>query len=234
LAKSTGDMARQAKRERVRCGLCGRLFDLDRSFNVRGQVAPGEDVSDRAGDTVEIDLCVVRAAPLLRQWLEVHPFKDEPDAPLWIGLRGMNKHRILTRDAIARVLERAARRAEIKKRIHPHLFRHSRATELASQLTEAQLKEVFGWATGSGQAATYVHLSGRNVDDAILRTYVAGGQRRPAALSIDSSSPSTPWQIVAKLLQDPLTLPFLNRRARQLGLSLIQSGPFQVDSGIPS
>ena len=57
MAKSTGDMARQAKRERVRCGLCGRLFDLDHTFNVRGQMAPGEDVSDRAGDTVEIDLC---------------------------------------------------------------------------------------------------------------------------------------------------------------------------------
>jgi len=57
LAKSTGDMARQAKRERVRCRLCGRLFDLDHTFNVPGQMAPGEDVSDRAGDTVEIDLC---------------------------------------------------------------------------------------------------------------------------------------------------------------------------------
>jgi integrase/recombinase XerD len=67
---------------------------------------------------------VVKAARLLRKWIDIHPLKDDPDSPLWIGLRGMNKHRILTRDAIARVLERAARRAGIKKRVHPHLFRH--------------------------------------------------------------------------------------------------------------
>ncbi len=50
-------MARQARRERVTCRLCGRLFNLDHTFNVPGQMASGEDVSDRAGDTVEIDLC---------------------------------------------------------------------------------------------------------------------------------------------------------------------------------
>jgi hypothetical protein len=57
LAKSTGDMARQAKRERAKCRLCGRLFDSNHTFGVPGQMAPGEDVSDRTGDTVEIELC---------------------------------------------------------------------------------------------------------------------------------------------------------------------------------
>ena len=41
--------------------------------------------------------------------------------------------------------------------------------EYESDLTEAQLKEMFGWTPSSTQPATYVHLSGRNVDDAILR-----------------------------------------------------------------
>lgn len=50
-------MARQAKRERATCRLCGRLFDSNHTFGVPGQMAPGEDVSDRSGDTVEIDLC---------------------------------------------------------------------------------------------------------------------------------------------------------------------------------
>ena len=57
MAKSTGDMARQAKRERAKCRLCGRLFDSNHTFGVPGQMAPGEDVSDRTGDTVEIELC---------------------------------------------------------------------------------------------------------------------------------------------------------------------------------
>ena len=50
-------MARQAKRDRAKCRLCGRLFDSNHTFGVPGQMAPGEDVSDRAGDTVELDLC---------------------------------------------------------------------------------------------------------------------------------------------------------------------------------
>ena len=35
----------------------------------------------------------------------------------------------------------------------------------------SQLKEIFGWVQSSDQAATYVHLSGRNVDDALLNLY---------------------------------------------------------------
>ncbi len=95
----------------------------------------------------------------VREWLNDHPGRDNSDSPLWIGLRGRNRHRILTRDAVARVLERTARRTSISKHVHPHLSRHSRATELASLSTEAQLKQVFGWTAGSTQSATYVHHS---------------------------------------------------------------------------
>jgi integrase/recombinase XerD len=36
-------------------------------------------------------------------------------------------------------------------------------------LTEAQMKEIFGWTQSSDMAAIYVHLSGRDVDDALLK-----------------------------------------------------------------
>lgn len=64
---------------------------------------------------------------------------------------------------------RLAEKAEIKKRIHPHLFRHNRSTHLAKHLTEAQMKQYLGWVQGSDMAAIYVHLSGRDVDNALLR-----------------------------------------------------------------
>jgi len=57
----------------------------------------------------------------------------------------------------------------VKKRCNPHLFRHSRATLLAQHLTEAQLKQVFGWTQSSKMASVYVHLSGRDTDDALLQ-----------------------------------------------------------------
>jgi len=55
--------------------------------------------------------------------------------------------------------------------MNPHNFRHSRATFFANHLTEAQMKEYFRWTQGSKMAAIYVHLSGRDVDEAILKVY---------------------------------------------------------------
>jgi integrase/recombinase XerD len=68
-------------------------------------------------------------------------------------------------------LKKIAKRAGIQKKIYPHLFRHSRATALANKLTESQMKEHFGWVQGSDMAATYVHLSGRDVDNAFLKIH---------------------------------------------------------------
>ncbi len=62
--------------------------------------------------------------------------------------------------------------AGIQKRgLYLHLFRHSRATELASYLTEAQMKQYFGWVRNSDTPSVYVHMGGRDVDRALLRYY---------------------------------------------------------------
>ncbi|MCM1985612.1 tyrosine-type recombinase/integrase [Methanococcoides seepicolus] len=69
------------------------------------------------------------------------------------------------------ILRRLAKSAGINKRIHPHLFRHSRATELANHLTQAQMESHLGWIHGSMMPATYIHLSGVQVDDALLKMH---------------------------------------------------------------
>ena len=38
-------------------------------------------------------------------------------------------------------------------------------------MTEAQMDEMFGWKQGSEMPSTYVHLSGRDIDDAVLGVY---------------------------------------------------------------
>jgi hypothetical protein len=73
---------------------------------------------------------------------------------------------------------RLASEAGVNKRINPHLFRHSRATSLANKLTEAQMKEFFGWVQGSDMAVVYVHLSGRDVDHAILDAYSKNAEEK--------------------------------------------------------
>jgi phage FluMu protein Com len=77
----------------------------------------------------------------------------------------------MTYAALRITLERIAKKAGIHKKTNFHNFRHSRATYLANHLTEAQMKEFFGWVQASDMASIYVHLSGRDVDNALLKVY---------------------------------------------------------------
>jgi integrase len=110
---------------------------------------------------------LISATPHLSQWLNAHPFRDNREEALWINA---NKE-TMSYEALRAQLIKIARRAGIAKRVNPHNFRHSRATSLAKELTEAQLEEYLGWVHGSQSPRTYVHLSGRDVDEKILQLY---------------------------------------------------------------
>jgi integrase/recombinase XerD len=110
---------------------------------------------------------IISCVPLLTAWINAHPSKNDPDAHLWLTNRGD----VPSHTTIITMLDSVAKRAGIKKPVNPHSFRHSRATRLACHLTEAQMKEHFGWVQASKMASVYVHLSGRDVDDALLRVY---------------------------------------------------------------
>jgi site-specific recombinase XerD len=123
------------------------------------------------GKTGERRVRIVSSASLLASWMEVHPRRDDKEASLWVNLSTNYKKTGITYQGISQNLKRIAKKAGIKKRITPHLFRHSRATHLASKLTEAEMNVYFGWVQGSDMPATYVHLSGRDVDDKILQIH---------------------------------------------------------------
>ncbi|MEM2613605.1 MAG: hypothetical protein QXO15_05170 [Nitrososphaerota archaeon] len=57
-----------------------------------------------------------------------HPLRENPDAPFWISIGTRNRNSPLTYGAVRTLLKLLARKAGIKKRVYPHLFRHSRAT----------------------------------------------------------------------------------------------------------
>ncbi|SDF85298.1 Site-specific recombinase XerD [Methanolobus vulcani] len=107
----------------------------------------------------------------LMAWLEQHPERDNPNAPLWwnFDTNKNNTAKMISYPAILKQLKKIAKKAGIKKRIHAHLFRHSRATYMANHLTEAQMNSYFGWVQGSDVPSIYVHLSGRDVDTAVLK-----------------------------------------------------------------
>lgn len=121
-----------------------------------------------SGKTGDRRVRIISSAPKLASWIENHPFKNDPKAPLWVSYSTRNMNEPLSYAATKVMIQKVSRRADIKKRVYPHLFRHSRATFLANFLTEAQLKQFFGWVQGSDMASTYVHLSGRDVDNALF------------------------------------------------------------------
>lgn len=116
-------------------------------------------------------IIVVAAMPYLLNWVENHPLKGCPEAPLWVGVGSLKRGEKIGYGGLARILRAAAEKAKLKKHVHPHLLRHSRATFMAKNLTEAQMNVYFGWRQGSRMPSTYVHLSGRDVDNAVLGVY---------------------------------------------------------------
>ncbi len=111
---------------------------------------------------------IIFSAPKLALWIDNHPLRENPDAPLWITQSMNRRNRQLMYSSAKTMLKKIAKKSGIKKRIYPHLFRHSRATHLSKHLTESQLKHHLGWVQASKMASIYVHLSGRDVDQALL------------------------------------------------------------------
>lgn len=134
---------------------------------------------DQYGAKISVDgktgprrIRLVSSVPFIQAWINSHPKGYDPESYIWVKTNSIP----VKYGRISTILKEIAKNAGLKKRVFPHLFRHSRATFLANHLTEAQMKEYFGWTQASKMAAIYVHLSGRDVDDAILKVY---GKTRP-------------------------------------------------------
>jgi site-specific recombinase XerD len=87
--------------------------------------------------------------------------------PLFVGARGNR----LTPNGTWFMVKAAKRRAGITKRVHPHLFRHSRATFLQSvDVPDGKIKQMLGWKPGSNVLGeTYSHLRNADVRAAHLK-----------------------------------------------------------------
>ncbi len=120
------------------------------------------------GKTVERVTRVIAYVSLLKQWLSVHPFKDDPNAYLWLSEASNHKWRPIGIRSAEMMFEDTMKRAGIKKQTRLYILRHSRATHLANKLTEAQMCAYFGWSLGTKVVQRYIHLAGVRTDDALL------------------------------------------------------------------
>jgi len=112
--------------------------------------------------------------PYIRDWLNEHPFKNEPNARLicnllngapinsdaiWTMMKQLRKRiiRLLENDSIKRQEEREKLDYLIKrKRWNPYCFRHSSITHDSDYLPDFALKKKVRWSINSKQGARYI------------------------------------------------------------------------------
>lgn len=111
---------------------------------------------------------VISSVPFLAAWYETHPLRDNLEAPFWVSIGTRGRNEAIKYPNTRNMIARLAKKAGIKKKVNPHIFRHSRATYLANHFTEAQMNHYFGWIQGSEMPSTYVHMSGRDIVSAVL------------------------------------------------------------------
>ncbi len=130
------------------------------------------------GKTGKRTVRLVYAASYVRSWVDAHPIKAadgemDTDADLFVSLHlsknkeGKLVHEKLTDVGLYLQIQKIAKRIGLNKKVNPHAFRHSRATDLASHLTEQQMKNFLGWSPDSKMCATYVHNP--DTENAILK-----------------------------------------------------------------
>lgn len=116
------------------------------------------------GKTGERYIRIVNSAPDLQLWL--NQYNGKPDDYLFPVLPEMTP---FSKNGIRNILTSAAKRAGIKKKVYPHLFRHSKLTQMhVCGMTETELKPFAGWKKTSVMAAVYLHLSASDVDEKVL------------------------------------------------------------------
>ena len=117
------------------------------------------------GKTGMRKILIINSSPYLQSWINEHPTNNDLNSYLWVSQKGD----CLCYNRITAILKLASKDAGIKKRVYPHILRHTRATRMALIMSEASLKVYFGWTQSSKVASVYIHLSGKDVDDAVLK-----------------------------------------------------------------
>ncbi|MGI0064902.1 MAG: tyrosine-type recombinase/integrase, partial [Nitrosopumilaceae archaeon] len=123
------------------------------------------------GKTGARAVTLVESVPDLIKWINTHPFKENPEAPLWIVTFKIGYGKQLSYASARRIIMKRCQQSGLGKRIYLNLFRHSEATRTAQFMTDAQLKKRHGWSVRSNMPARYVHMQDQDVENAILNQY---------------------------------------------------------------
>jgi integrase len=103
---------------------------------------------------------VYNSIPDLRAWLNEHPDRKNPFAPLFLTSAGKP---FSSPKGMYDVIRKLSKRI-LGRPVHPHQFRHARATHDSSLFTDREMMKLYGW-NRPDMVAVYSHLSMKDVED---------------------------------------------------------------------
>jgi integrase len=131
--------------------------------------------------TQQRNLPIIQSIPYINQWLNNHPLRQNKKAYLFIG-KYHGSYQQYSTPGLYLIFKNCG--VCLDKNVYPHLFRHSRITELAKYLTEAELCRFAGWVIGSKQVRRYVHLAQEDVENKILSIHGIKSLKQPEQKAI--------------------------------------------------
>ncbi|MCD4666294.1 site-specific integrase [archaeon] len=120
------------------------------------------------GKTGKRRLLFIDSVPFIKSWLQEHPFRDNPNAALFVN-RAKHYGRQLKQLGGWDIVKKLAKRAGIEKKIRTHKLRHARLNYLAKYygFNERDLRKFAGWTGNSNMPNVYLHYDMDVVDDKI-------------------------------------------------------------------
>jgi integrase/recombinase XerD len=156
------------------------------------------------GKTGSRTVPLINSIPYVKDWIDVHPQRTNPNAYLIFG-KGKSYGRKLTSDAMnsiytgfknkffPKLLQDPSVSPEDKVRIkdllkkpwNPYIRRHSALTEKSQILKENVLRQYAGWSMGSNMHLKYIHYFGNESNESIIEAYGL----KPKSEEIDKMKP---------------------------------------------
>ncbi len=119
------------------------------------------------GKTGVKTLSLVLSYQSLREWLEEHPDKDNPEAWLWYS---KPKGRI-SYGRLSKFVKDLAKASNIKKKVWLYLFRHTALTHVEKEFGSSITEQYGNWRKGSPMRNVYTHLANSDQKEAILKKH---------------------------------------------------------------
>ena len=104
----------------------------------------------------------------IEEWVRRHPMRKKPDAYLFCSSRDPKKP--MRYQSVRKILNNLSKGAGLKRKITPHMFRHTRASILAKAgISPYAMNKIMGWSTNSKMWRTYLHITQKDAICEVLR-----------------------------------------------------------------